>query len=158
MLPDAIIYSDGSSGQNRHGGWSCIVATPASGVELWGFEYDTTNNRMEMVAAIKGLKFLGQPYNVKLVSDSAYMLNTIKNKWYQEWIEHNYQRKNMDLWLEMSEILCYHTVTTVKVKGHSGVEHNERVDKLAKEARINQDEGMNILYGELIRYAPGLSD
>lgn len=147
MLPEAIIYSDGSAGASRHGGWSCIVATPASGVELWGFEYDTTNNRMEMRAAIEGLKYLHAPHDVKLVSDSAYMLNTIKYKWYEEWFQHKYQRKNMDLWLEMRELLCYHMVTPVKVKGHSGIEHNERVDKLAKEARINKGEGVNILYG-----------
>lgn len=158
MLPEGIIYSDGSAGQNRHGGWSCIVATPSFGVELWGFEYDTTNNRMEMLAAMQGLKFLSMPYDIKLVSDSAYMLNTIKHKWYEEWIEHHYQRKNMDLWLEMRDLLCYHMVTTVKIKGHSGIEHNERVDKLAKQARVNKEEGMNLLYGKLIGYGTGHDD
>ena len=152
MLPQAIIYSDGSSGQNRHGGWSCIVATPASGVELWGYEYDTTNNRMEMVAAMKGMHFLPGPHEVSLVSDSAYMLNAIKHKWYEEWFTRHYQRKNMDLWVEMRDLLCYHTVIPVKIKGHSGIVHNERVDKLAKEARINLDEGMNVLYGDLVGY------
>lgn len=149
-LPQAIIYSDGSCGQKKHGGFAVIVATPAFGVELWGYDYDTTNNRMEMVAAIKGLKFLSSPHKVMLVSDSAYMLNTIKHEWYKEWFEHNYERKNMDLWLEMSELLCYHMVVPVKIKGHSGVEHNERVDKLAKQARVNLEEGVSLLYGNFI--------
>lgn len=150
LLPDCIIYSDGSSGADRSGGYAVLVATPHWGLELWGYAKDTTNNRMELFAAIKGMQVLDGPHDIKLVSDSAYMLNSIKHKWYEEWLGQGLSRKNMDLWLAMSKLLCYHTVTPIKVKGHTGVEHNERVDKLASQARVNQDEGVSILYGNFV--------
>lgn len=155
MLPEAIIYTDGSAGADKRGGWSAIVATPSFGIEITGCELNTTNNRMEIIAALEGMKILKEPHDIKLVSDSAYMLNTIKSKWYTRWFDEAERvpqhkgnpRPNLDLWRAMVELLCYHVVTTVKVKGHAGVEHNERVDKLAVAARKQQTTSLEVLYG-----------
>lgn len=147
---EAIIYTDGSSGKNGDGGWSALVATPFYGVELSGWAENTTNNRMELWAAIEGLSFLHDAHMVNLVSDSAYLLNSIKHGWYERWISEpngTYKRPNIDLWLAIRKLLCYHTVIPVKVKGHNGHEHNERVDKLAVTARLDRVERFEVIYG-----------
>jgi ribonuclease HI len=159
-LPDAIIYTDGSSGKDGSGGYAALVATPYYGIEISGYEYPTTNNRMELTAAIKGLKLLHEPHNVKLVSDSAYMLNSIKHQWYLRWFDEEKRginlknlakpRPNLDLWLDIETLLCYHTVEPIKVKGHSGIEHNDRVDKLACEARKQKAGRLDVLYGKIV--------
>lgn len=149
MLPEAVCYTDGSSGKNGEGGYAALLATEHYGIEITGYVPNTTNNRMELMAAIKGLSFLHAPHEVKLVSDSAYMLNTIKYKWYERWFEEKIPRKNMDLWSDIRDLLCYHIVEPIKVKGHTGVEHNERVDKLAVAARKNQTESFEVLYGSI---------
>jgi ribonuclease HI len=149
QLPEAVIYTDGSSGNDGRGGWAAIVATPSYGIQLTGCTTGTTNNRMELVAAVEGLKILHAPHQVQLVSDSAYMLNSIKHQWYYRWFQEagHHPRPNLDLWLALERLLCYHTVTPVKVKGHSGVDFNERVDKLAVFARKQQTKGVEVLYG-----------
>lgn len=143
---------------NGNGGWAAIVATPIYGIELAGCEEKTTNNRMELLAAIKGLSILHEPHIVSLVSDSAYMLNTIKNEWYYRWFyeeskgitkRNGSPRPNMDLWRDIEKLLCYHVVKPIKVKGHSGVAHNERVDKLAVAARQGQHETFEVIYGNV---------
>lgn len=146
-LPEALVYTDGSTGSDYRGGWSAIVVTPSFGIEITGCEEKTTNNRMEMMAAIMGLKALPHPHEACLISDSAYMLNSIKHKWYERWLAQGKERPNLDLWQEIAGILCYHVVKPIKVKGHSGVKWNERVDKLAKAARINQKGSLEVLYG-----------
>lgn len=87
---------------------------------------------MEITAAIMGLGGLNAPHFIWLVSDSAYMLNTIKNKWYEKWTP---SRKNWDLWELMIELINFHHIVPVKVKGHTGNKYNEMVDKYASEAR-----------------------
>lgn len=165
---EAIIYTDGSSGNNGDGGWATIVATPYFGIEICGWAAETTNNRMEMMAAIKGMKLLGSDsFKVHLVSDSAYLLNSLKHKWYLKWLEEEeafYKkghvpnkwkqgqgwiatRPNLDLWRIIQELDELHEITTIKVKGHSGHEHNERVDKLAVSARKNRTEAQEFIYG-----------
>lgn len=154
MTREAIIYTDGSSDHERNGGWAAIVATPISIMELTGFEEDTTNNRMEMQAAINGLLTLDKPYNVLLVSDSAYLLNTIEHKWYTRWFEEDFRdelhnsinpqgsqrkkRPNLDLWYQMRDLIKFHNIICVKVKGHDGIYLNEEVDRLAVQARITK--------------------
>lgn len=150
--PESIIYTDGSSGKNGDGGWSALVATSYYGVELSGWAEKTTNNRMELQAAIEGMKFLHEPHDVVLVSDSAYLLNSIKHCWFERWLNENRmytQRPNLDQWLAISKLLCYHTVKPIKVKGHTGHEHNERVDKLAVAARLDKMDRFEVLYGEV---------
>lgn len=117
-------------------------------VELTGYDYPVTNNQMEMQAAIEGLRYLTVPHHVYLVSDSAYLLNTLKYKWYDSW---EYARRsplgvklsdrpNWDRWLQLINLVQFHTVEYIKVKGHKskangGDPYNERADRLAVEAR-----------------------
>jgi ribonuclease HI len=152
VLQEAFIITDGSSGANGDGGYGAIVATPYFGVELWGYGSDTTNNRMEMMAALKGMQFLPESHLVSLISDSAYLLNTLKNEWYVKWFsdegKSDYQRPNIDLWHQLVQEIQRHKMTYIKVKGHNGHEHNERVDKLAVQARKEKLSGIEWLYGE----------
>jgi ribonuclease HI len=151
MLPEAIIYTDGSSGGGGEGGWAALVATPYFGIEITGWAEGTTNNRMEMIAAIEGLKVLHEPHRVQLVSDSAYLVSTLLHKWYEKWFtQWNYHRPNLDLWHQLVALSSYHEIQPIKVKGHNGHEHNERVDKLAVLARKDKLEGATILYGSAI--------
>lgn len=132
----AICYTDGSCGKDRSGGWACILTLDnGTSVEMAGWEPDTTNNRMEMVAAIRGLEFLVEPHRVFLASDSAYMLNTLKHRWYIEWFRSNKGRKNLDLWRLLVDHVNYHTTEFIKIQGHATDEMNIRADKMAVEAR-----------------------
>lgn len=152
MLPEAVIFTDGSSSpKNKRGGWACIVMQPNLFTEIVGCEGNTTNNRMEMMAAIQGLKELKVPHKVQLVSDSAYLLNSLRNKWYDRWFADEmffnnefakqmgrYPRPNLDLWRILASLAEFHEINTVKVKGHSGDEWNDKVDKLALQARTEK--------------------
>lgn len=149
---ESIIYTDGSSGKNGDGGWSALVATPYYAVELSGYALKTTNNRMELTAAIRGMKFLHEPHQVSLVSDSAYLLNSIQHGWYERWFNDGANRPNLDLWRDIQKLLCYHMVKPIKVKGHSGQEHNERVDQLAVAARLDKQDRFEVLYGEVSKH------
>lgn len=149
MLPEAVVFTDGSSSpKSRRGGWAAIVMLPTHFVELVGNEDDTTNNRMEMMAAIQGMKELKSPHKVFLCSDSAYLLNTLSERWYDRWFadeaffdsayakqQGRYPRPNMDLWRILSSLAEFHEIECVKVKGHSGDEWNEKVDVLCVDAR-----------------------
>jgi len=156
MLPEAVIFTDGSSSpKTLQGGWAAIVMLPTHFVELVGCAEQTTNNRMEMMAAIQGLKELKVPHKVYLVSDSAYLLNTIAKRWYNRWFADEmffdgqyakqmgrFPRPNLDLWRVISSLAEFHEIVTIKVKGHSigedGHEYNHRVDELALKARTQQ--------------------
>lgn len=141
--PDAIIWTDGSCSQDKHGGWAALVAQwlPIGEIrrtEITGHVYPTTNNAMEMQAAIEGLSYLTTPHHVYLVSDSAYLLNTLRNQWYKKWQQEKdatKPRPNWDLWMRLIELTNYHDVEYVKVRGHRGDPYNERVDKLCVQAR-----------------------
>jgi ribonuclease HI len=151
-LPESVIFTDGSSSpKSKRGGWASIVMLPTHFVELVGYADDTTNNRMEMMAAIQGLKELSTPHEVYLVSDSAYLLNSIQNRWYNRWFADEeffdnayakeigrFPRPNLDLWRVVSSLDQFHTIIPVKVKGHSGHEWNDRVDRLALSARTDR--------------------
>lgn len=105
--------------------------------ELTGATHPTTNNAMEMQAAIEGLRFLTEPHHVYLVSDSAYLLNTLRFEWDIKWKEEAELhpslpvRPNWEMWNEIRAEVDRHEVEFVKVKGHSGDPYNERADKLA---------------------------
>lgn len=151
-LTEAVIYTDGSSGASGDGGWAAIVATPYFGIEISGHTSNTTNNAMEMMAALEGLRILQEPHAVSLVSDSAYLLNTLRHQWYVKWYQEeqdgrNYVRPNIDLWKQLTKEIQKHEMTYVKVKGHNGHEHNERVDKLAVAARKEKLATAEVLYG-----------
>lgn len=147
MTDPVIVVTDGSAdNRNGSGGWCAIVRTPTTVTELTGFATDTTSNRMEMTAVVKGLLSITTPSNISLVADSAYVLNSLKNKWYDRWFEQDadgtrVDRPNLDLWYVLAGLVQYHTVSFTKIKGHSGDYWNERADKLAGYARVNKVEG-----------------
>ncbi|MCI7401387.1 MAG: ribonuclease HI [Christensenella sp.] len=132
------IYTDGAcSGNPGKGGWGAILIYNSIEKELSGFETETTNNRMELMAAIKALSALKEPCEVDLYSDSAYLCNAIQNNWLDDWKSKNWrigtknEIKNIDLWEELINLINIHKVTFFKVKGHADNIYNNRCDKLA---------------------------
>lgn len=137
-MKKVIIYTDGAcSGNPGDGGWAAVLKFGEHERELSGFEADTTNNRMELKAAIEGLKALKEPCEVELYSDSAYLVNSFEKDWIGGWKENGWKNKSKDevknigLWQELDRLRGIHRVTWIKVKGHSDNEYNNRCDKLA---------------------------
>ena len=135
------IYTDGAcSGNPGAGGWCAILLFGGHEKVLSDGDPDTTNNRMEVYAAIAGLSALKEKCRVRLFSDSAYLVNSIEQNWLVGWKRANWINsqnkpvKNRDLWEKLSELLAYHDVTFVKVKGHADNEYNNRCDKEARAA------------------------
>lgn len=141
-MKEVEIYTDGAcSGNPGDGGWGAILVYKGKEKILSGHEKNTTNNRMELRAAIEGLKALKEPCRVKLYSDSAYLVNSINEGWIKNWKNNGWTRgkkkeelKNPDLWKEIEQLIKIHSVEFIKVKGHSDNEYNNRCDKLANEA------------------------
>ena len=140
-MKDVIIYTDGAcSGNPGPGGWGTILIYKDIKKEISGGAKNTTNNIMEMTAVIEGLKLLKEPCNVKIYSDSAYVVNAFNEKWIDGWIKKNWQNskkepvKNKELWLELIGLIKIHNIEFIKVKGHSDNELNNRCDELAKNA------------------------
>jgi len=146
MLRQVEIYTDGAcSGNPGPGGWAAVLLSGDKKKEISGFVASTTNNRMELLAVIEGLKALKQPCSVRLYSDSAYVVNAFEQRWIASWkknakidsgktIWYNSQKqpvKNQDLWEELLALLETHNVTFIKVKGHSDNFYNNRCDELA---------------------------
>lgn len=131
------IYTDGAcSGNPGPGGWGALLLWNGHEKELSGGEDETTNNRMEMMAVIKGLEALKKPSTVKLYTDSKYVQQGV-NEWLEGWKARNWKSaskkpvKNQDLWQQIDSLISTHNVEFIWVKGHAGHEFNERVDKLA---------------------------
>ncbi len=131
------IYTDGAcSGNPGPGGWGAILCWNAHEKELSGGEPDTTNNRMEMMAVIKGLEALKKKSAVTIYTDSKYVKQGAE-EWLEGWKARGWKSaskkpvKNQDLWEQIDSLLRVHLVSFIWVKGHSGHEMNERVDKLA---------------------------
>ncbi len=129
------LYSDGSSlGNPGPGGWGTILEFKGKKREFSGNERDTTNNRMELTAVIRGLQKLKEPCSVKVVTDSSYVANAI-NSWLKNWIAKDFKKvKNVDLWREYLESAKTHDIKATWVRGHSGHLENERCDVLAVNA------------------------
>ena len=132
------LYTDGAcKGNPGPGGWGCILVYGDIEKELSGGEAHTTNNRMELSAAIAGLSALRQPCEVELWSDSKYLVDAITKGWAKSWKAKGWKKAdkspalNPDLWEEILRLLQIHDVTFVWVKGHDGHAYNERCDKLA---------------------------
>jgi ribonuclease HI len=132
------IYTDGAcKGNPGAGGWAAILEYGGKEKELCGGDKLTTNNRMELIAAIEGLKALKEPCEVTLYSDSQYLVNAINKGWLESWKQKGWRKAdkspvlNDDLWKELSNMLDYHKVEFVWVRGHDGHAYNERCDKLA---------------------------
>jgi ribonuclease HI len=133
------IYTDGAcSGNPGPGGWGAVLIYGNAHKEMSGGEPATTNNRMEMMAVIAALQSLTQKCHVRLHSDSAYVINCFKQKWYEKWERNGWMTsgkkpvENQDLWQRMLEVVRRHKVEWIKVKGHSGDEWNDRCDELAR--------------------------
>ena len=131
------IYTDGAcKGNPGPGGWGALLRMGTHEKELSGGEPDTTNNRMEMMAAIKGLGALIEPCKVDLYSDSKYVLDGMQ-KWIHGWQRNGWMNaskkpvRNADLWHELIEAARPHQVNWHWVRGHNGHPENERVDALA---------------------------
>ena len=134
------IYTDGAcSGNPGPGGWGVVLCHGDTKETLSGAEPNTTNNRMELMAAISGLRALTQSSEVHLVTDSKYVKNGII-EWIHNWKKNNWKTaarqtvKNQDLWKELDHEMQRHEVTLHWVKGHNGHPENEKADLLAREA------------------------
>lgn len=139
-MKEVMVYTDGAcSGNPGPGGWGAILMFGPHSKELSGFEPATTNNRMELLAAIKALEHLKEPCRVALYSDSAYLINTFKQGWLNKWQLNGWKTsnkgavENQDLWKRLLDLVTKHNVDWIKVKGHSDNEYNNRCDKLARE-------------------------
>lgn len=136
-----VVYTDGAcSGNPGPGGWGAILQYNGHKKEISGGERKTTNQRMEIMAVAQALKALKEPCDVVVHSDSAYVINCFKQKWYVNWRKNGWKNskgepvQNRDLWEDLLAEVERHSVAFEKVKGHAGVELNERCDELARQA------------------------
>ncbi|HYO23608.1 MAG TPA: ribonuclease HI [Lacipirellulaceae bacterium] len=142
MAPEVLLYTDGAcSGNPGPGGWAFILQHPATGktLEKCGAERETTNNRMELMAAIEGLAALKRPTRVELLTDSVYVGKGL-SEYLPKWKANGWKRKegaklvpikNEELWRRLDGLLATHQVKYTRVAGHSGHPENDRVDELA---------------------------
>ena len=132
------IYTDGACrGNPGKGGWGAILVFGGVEKELSGGEAMTTNNRMELLGAIRALEALKEPCEVTLTSDSKYLTEAINQGWLESWKKRGWRKAdkspvlNVELWQRIDELLSIHAVTFVWVHGHAGHHYNERCDALA---------------------------
>ncbi len=140
-MQEVVIYTDGAcSGNPGPGGWGAVLMSGERRKEIKGAEAATTNNRMELRAAVEALAALKTPCTVTLYSDSAYLINAFQQNWMARWEQNGWLTskkqpvENADLWRQLISLNRTHRVTWVKVKGHAGNKENERCDALAREA------------------------
>jgi ribonuclease HI len=131
------IYTDGACrGNPGQGGWGVLIISESEEKKLYGGEQSTTNNRMELMAAIKALEASSIKINIDLYTDSKYVMDGI-NSWVQNWKKNGWKTaakkpvKNSELWIRLDELNLSHNVNWHWVKGHSGDEGNEKADELA---------------------------
>ena len=139
-MSDVQIFTDGAcKGNPGPGGWGALLRKGATEKEMSGAEPNTTNNRMEMTAAIESLSALKRACAVDLYTDSKYLIDGI-TKWLPGWQKRGWKTaskqpvKNEDLWRKLAELDAKHQIEWHWVKGHSGHAENERVDRLASDA------------------------
>ncbi len=141
MKKQVTLYTDGAcSGNPGAGGWGCVLLYGPHRLELSGGERETTNNRMELMAAIAGLERLKYPCAVTICSDSAYTVRAFEEGWILEWERTGWRKAdhkpvlNTDLWQRLLALTRIHDVCFRKVKGHADDELNNRCDALARAA------------------------
>jgi len=141
-LPIVEIATDGAcKGNPGRGGWGVLLRMGATEKELSGGEAHTTNNRMELMAAIEGLRALKKPCRVKLSTDSRYVMDGL-TKWIKGWQRNGWKTadrkpvKNADLWQDLLAAARPHRIEWLWVKGHAGHPDNERADRLASDAAL----------------------
>lgn len=147
MTEAVIIYTDGAcKGNPGPGGWGVLLRYNGTAKELYGGEARTTNNRMELMAAIAALESLKRPCRVELISDSKYVLQGI-TEWLPNWKKRGWKTaaktpvKNEDLWRRLDTAMSGHQIEWKWVKGHSGDQGNERADALANVAIASLNNG-----------------
>ena len=135
------IYTDGAcSGNPGPGGWAAVLIAGGKEREISGYAPSTTNNRMELTAAIEALKRLKSPCSVRLYSDSAYLVSAFNKNWIGNWKRNGWKNaskdpvSNQDLWEELDRLAAIHSVEWIKVAGHADNEYNNRCDALAVQA------------------------
>ena len=141
MSDSVELFTDGAcKGNPGPGGWGALLVCKGVEKELWGGETNTTNNRMELMGAIRGLEELKRPCDVLLVTDSQYVMKGI-NEWMVNWKKRGWKTaakepvKNLDLWQRLLAAAKPHQVEWKWVRGHAGDPMNERADQLATAAR-----------------------
>lgn len=140
-MKEVEIYTDGAcSGNPGPGGWGAVLRYGEHEAQLSGYEKATTNQRMELTAAVKALRQLKEPCRVRLFTDSAYLANAFKQRWLDSWQRRGWLNSkgepvsNRDLWEQLLDLAHYHDVQWIKVKGHSDNELNNQCDALARRA------------------------
>ncbi len=141
-MKTVTLYTDGAwAGNPRTGGWGCILAYGGHEKELSGGEKNTTNNRMELTAVIRGLEALKEPCIVELFSDSKYVIDALEKGWAWGWKKRGWVKSdkkpalNPDLWEQLLSLVSKHTLHYHWVKGHADNPKNNRCDQLAVQAR-----------------------
>ena len=141
-LPRVDLFTDGACrGNPGPGGWGLILRFDGREKELAGGEQDTTNNRMELTAVIRGLEALNKPCRLTVHTDSRYIVDAFEKGWLDNWIARGWRRAatkgqgkpvlNVDLWQRLLELINKHQVQFEWVRGHAGHRENERADRLA---------------------------
>ena len=137
-MKKVTIYTDGAcSGNPGNGGWGAVLFYKDIKREISGFEENTTNNKMELTAAIKAIDMLKEPCEIELYSDSAYLINAFNQDWITNWQMNGFRNaskkpvQNVELWQQLIEFNNTHKITWIKVKGHADNEYNNRCDQLA---------------------------
>ncbi|MDL2205959.1 ribonuclease HI [Eubacteriales bacterium OttesenSCG-928-N13] len=132
------LYTDGAcSGNPGPGGWGAVLIYKSKRLEMSGYDPATTNNRMELMAAIQGLSALKEPCQVDLYSDSSYLVNAFEKHWLTNWQKRGWLKadkkpvENQDLWQTLLTLSMKHQIHWHKVKGHSDNVENNRCDQLA---------------------------
>ncbi len=139
-LPHVIIYTDGGCDPNPgRGAWAALILSDGKETEISGVNPETTNNRMELTAAIEALRSLKTPHQVDLYTDSTYLMKGI-TEWMPKWLAKNWRGSsgavlNKDLWQALLAETGKHKVNWYWVKGHSSNRYNRRVDALVKKTR-----------------------
>jgi len=137
MKNNVVIYTDGAcKGNPGEGGWGAILEFTDETNKIYGYQENTTNNRMEIVAAIEAIKLVKEESDIIIYTDSKYLMNGI-NTWIHSWKKNNWKTsgnknvKNVDLWKTIDELNSKHSIKWNWVKGHSGNPGNEMADDLA---------------------------
>jgi ribonuclease HI len=143
-LKKIYLFSDGSAlGNPGPGGYGTIIRYKTNEKIVSGGEKHTTNNRMELLGVIEGLRALKEPCEVVVTSDSSYVVKAI-NEWLSNWIKKDFKKvKNVDLWQEYIKVSAQHKIDAIWVRGHDGHDENERCDQIAKREAELQKEMLN---------------
>ena len=140
-MKKVVIYTDGAcSGNQGPGGYGAVLLYGKHRKEISGGEKATTNQRMELLAAVAALEELKEPCQVELYSDSAYLVNAFNQRWYVKWQQNGWLNskkepvQNRDIWTKLLALAEKHRIEWIKVKGHADDELNNRCDQLARAA------------------------